>query len=49
MHGINFETIQIKDRALTDLEIRDSKGDEFLCVSKMSTYYTLFLSSYHAY
>ena len=32
----------MKEIALTDLELRDSKDEEFLCVSKMSIYYVLF-------
>jgi len=32
----------MKEMALTDLELRNSKDEEFLCVSKMSIYYVLF-------
>jgi len=39
MCGINFQTIQIKETALTDLELRGSKDEKFMCVSKISTYY----------
>jgi hypothetical protein len=32
----------MKEIAMTDFELRDSKDEEFLCVSKTPIYYILF-------